>query len=132
MGKGQMKYSPGRQAALTRLSISLLSILMLLLAALSCQKPEATGGPVMESVQDTLTWIDTSEVEIRVVKIQGDSVRIVELRSFRDTNRVYTSKRYTTAELDSWHRDNVARLAQIELGLVEVLDSFIAMLEKER
>lgn len=106
---------------MTRLSARLLLILMLLLAALGCQKSEAIGGPDMESPEDTFLWSDTSEVEIRIVEIRGDSVKIVELRSSKDTNRIYISKRYTTEELDSIHRDNMVRFARIEPDLIEAL-----------
>ena len=116
-----MSNKSGRQAALTRLSARLLLILMLLLAALGCQKSEAIGGPDMESPEDTFLWSDTSEVEIRIVEIRGDSVKIVELRSSKDTNRIYISKRYTTEELDSIHRDNMVRFARIEPDLIEAL-----------
>ena len=110
----------GRQA-MRRLNSSLLSTLMLTLVALGCQKSEAIGGPDMESPEDTFLWTDTSEVEIRIVEIRGDSVKIVELRSSKDTNRIYISKRYTTEELDSIHRDNMVRFARIEPDLIEAL-----------
>lgn len=124
----------GRQAALTRLSIRLLSAL-LVLVALGCQKPEATGGPDMESPEDTFLWSDTSEVEIRIVEIRGDSVKIVELRSSKDTNRISTEKRYTASELIAWERDIAARVVQVRVDLIEALkmltDSIPAYAGKE-
>lgn len=116
-----MSSKPSGRQAMIRLSIRLLSTLMLLLVALGCQKSEAIGGPDMESPEDTFLWSDTSEVEIRIVEIRGDSVKIIELRNPGDTNRIYTEKRYTTEELDSIHRDNMVRFARIEPDLVEAL-----------
>lgn len=118
-----------------RLNISLLATLLLLIAlgVLSCQKPEAIGGPEMKSPEDTFVWSDTSELEIRIIEIQGDSVRIVELRSQKDTNRVYTSKRYTAEELDAWERNLVARTAQVRVDLIEALNGLTTdSLRKER
>lgn len=120
----------GRQAAVTRLSICLLSTLMLLLAALGCYgcygEPEAIGGPDLESETDTFVWTDTTEHEVRVIEIREDSVVIVELRTPRDTNRVYTEKRYTAEELDDWQRDIAARVAQVRIDLIDALEALIA------
>lgn len=109
---------------MTRLSIGLLSALMLAFAALACygcRKSESIGGPDLESPEDTFLWSDTSEVEIRIVEIRGDSVKIIELRSFRDTNRIYTEKRYTASELIAWERDIAARVVQVRVDLIEAL-----------
>ena len=97
-----------------RLNVNLLATLMLLAALeyYGCKEPEATGGPEMESVQDTFVWTDTSELEIKVVEIREDSVRIVELRSPKDTNRIYTEKRYTAEELKVQGKAVVARIVQ--------------------
>jgi len=112
-----------------RLNITFLSALIISLIALGtfgCKEPEAIGGPDLDSPQDTFVWVDTSELEIRVVEIQGDSVKIVKLRSPEDTNRIYTEKRYTIEELDSWHRDNMVRLVRIEPDLIEALQALTA------
>ena len=110
---------------MTRLSIGLLSTL-LVLAALSCKQPEAIGGPDLQTPEDTFVWTDTSELEIRVIEVQGDSVRIVELRAPKDTNRIYTEKRYTAEELDAWERDLVARTVQVRMDLIEALQALTA------